>query len=196
MQIHPIIESNLELDLLEHIHANKAPVHQRDLATIISKSLGMTNSILKRLTEKGLLTISKVNNRNISYAVTPAGMRELATRSYRYVKRTIRNVVDFKDAIEAEVIAYKNSSPSHTQGVILYGKSDVDFIIEHLAGRLGLPYLKIDEIDKDISELGKGKLLFISESFEGYFSVNLKGVNIESGGVVVKITSLIFGMYK
>ena len=89
-----------ELEVLESIYHNGARVRQRDLARVAGLSLGMTNAILKRLAHKGWLVIRKVNNRNILYAVTPAGSDEIARRSYRYFKRTIKNVVDYKDAIE------------------------------------------------------------------------------------------------
>ena len=61
-------------------------MHQRDLARIVGLSLGMTNAILKRL-------VKKVNNRNIQYIVSPKGINEITRRSYRYFKRTIKNVV-------------------------------------------------------------------------------------------------------
>jgi predicted transcriptional regulator len=133
-----IIENELELDILQHIQQSPGAVRQRDLATVVGKSLGMTNAILHRLTEKGMLTVSKVNNRNISYAVTPRGMRELAGRSYRYFKRTIKNVVDYKDAIEAELCRHLQAMAAtlpadHPRTLVLIGKSDLDFILEHLA---------------------------------------------------------------
>ena len=82
-----------ELDLLEHIAKRADTVHQRDLARIAGLSLGMTNAIVKRLVQKGWLTIRKVNNRNIRYAVSPAGIEQITQRSYGYFKRTIKNIV-------------------------------------------------------------------------------------------------------
>ena len=60
-----------ELEILENIYHSSSSVRQRDLAEIVGLSLGMTNAILKRLVKKGLLTVRKVNNRNIRYAVFP-----------------------------------------------------------------------------------------------------------------------------
>ena len=70
---------------------------------MIGMSLGMTNAILKRLVLKGYLSIRKVNNRNIAYAVTPAGVEAIAKRSYRYLRRTIGSIVRYKEAIEGLV---------------------------------------------------------------------------------------------
>ena len=91
-----------ELEVLQHL-AHAEDVRQRDLARIIGMSLGMTNAILKRLALKGLITIRKVNNRNIVYAVSPDGFEEIARRSYRYLKRTIKNVVVYRETIESLV---------------------------------------------------------------------------------------------
>ncbi|HON14399.1 MAG TPA: transcriptional regulator, partial [Treponema sp.] len=88
-----------ELTILETIYDSSrqaSSVKQRDLAYTAGTSLGMTNAILKRLTQKGWITIKKVNSRNIQYAVTPDGINEIARRSYRYFKRTIRNVVMYR----------------------------------------------------------------------------------------------------
>ena len=82
-----------EIEILESIYHNPHRVSQRDLAQIAGLSLGMTNVILKRLAGKGLLTIKKVNNRNIRYAVSPKGIEAITRKSYRYFKPTIKNVV-------------------------------------------------------------------------------------------------------
>ena len=70
--------SEKELKILEKIHNNEDSVKQRDLEKIAELSLGMTNSILKRLIEKGFITVKKVNNRNIKYAVSPLGIEEIS----------------------------------------------------------------------------------------------------------------------
>jgi DNA-binding MarR family transcriptional regulator len=70
-----------EITILENIHANSDGIRQRDLAEIAGLSLGMTNSILKRLAVKGLLTIKRVNNRNIHYIVTPSGIEAITRKS-------------------------------------------------------------------------------------------------------------------
>jgi len=126
-----------ELEVLESIYHNGARVRQRDLARVAGLSLGMTNAILKRLAHKGWLVIRKVNNRNILYAVTAAGSDEIARRSYRYFKRTIRNVVDYKEAIERLVADAKQRGFDE---VALVGASDLDFIVEHVCAKSGVRF--------------------------------------------------------
>ncbi len=131
-----------ELQVLESIYHNGARVRQRDLARVAGLSLGMTNAILKRLAHKGWLAIRKVNNRNILYAVTATGAEEIARRSYRYFKRTIRNVADYKSAIERLV------SDARRRGfdtVMLVGASDLDFIVEHVCAKSGVRFVRGSE---------------------------------------------------
>ena len=118
-----------ELETLEYIHINRDCVKQRDLAEIAGVSLGMINAIIKRLARKGWLMIRKVNNRNVQYIVSPAGMEAIAKRSYGYFKRTIKNVVVYKDAVEKLIVSAKREGCGE---IVLVGKSDVDFIVEHM----------------------------------------------------------------
>ena len=171
-----IIDNDLELDILQHIQRSTDGVRQRDLATIIGKSLGMTNAILHRLTEKGLLMVSRVNNRNISYVVTPYGMRELAGRSYRYFKRTIKNVVDYKDALDDELCARlqvmaKVVPADCRRELVLVGRSDLDFILEHLAHKYDLEWrvMLIDGSLADVAgKLSLASIVVWSEDFETF----------------------------
>lgn len=142
-------QEDAELAILENIYSsgrNSAIVKQRDLAAAAGASLGMTNAILKRLTLRGLIAVRKLNSRNVQYAITPDGVNEIARRSYRYFKRTIKNVVFYRDRIDEAV---SKSKVHGAQAVLLIGISDLDFIVEHACDRHGLPFLKA--IDKDVA---------------------------------------------
>ncbi len=130
-----------ELEVLENIYRSGSRVRQRDLAQVVGLSLGMTNAILKRLAHKGWLAIRKVNNRNIRYAVTPAGADEIARRSYRFLRRTIRNVVDYKEAIERLVSGARRRG---FDTVTLVGSSDLDFILEHVCSKNSVRFVRAD----------------------------------------------------
>jgi DNA-binding MarR family transcriptional regulator len=140
-------------DLAEH----PAPLRQRELAQIAGTSLGMTNSILKRLARKGLITIKKLNSRNIRYAITLAGINEIIRRSYGYFKRTIRNAVYYKDSLDEIIHRAKRNNIST---VLLVGISDLDFILEHTCHRYGLSFLKTVDPDK-AREINRGETLTI-----------------------------------
>ena len=140
-------QNDKEFQVLQNIHHHNK-IRQRDLAAAVGMSLGLTNTIVKRLVTKGLLTIRKINNRNIMYAVSPAGMEEIARRSYKYFKKTVKNIVNYKDSIDALIREVKESGFS---AISLVGTSDVDFIVEHICGKYDVVYthqtddLHIDE---------------------------------------------------
>jgi DNA-binding MarR family transcriptional regulator len=149
-----------EITILSQI-AQGEHVRQRDLSHVIGMSLGMTNAILKRLVHKGYLTVRKVNNRNIAYGVTPAGVEAIAKRSYRYFKRTIRNIVYYREAIEAFVHDVKSRG---YQGIAFAGVSDLDFIVEHACQICGIRCSR-DDASIEAAKAGSDELyLLYSES--------------------------------
>ncbi len=131
-----------EIEILTNINKNPQTLSQRELARNSGLSLGMTNAVLKRLVQKGLLMVRKVNNRNIRYVVTPAGMEEITRRSYRYFKRTLKNVAEYKDRIEQLLVQIKADGYN---GLVLVGSSDIDFIVEYLCINLDLKLVKNDD---------------------------------------------------
>jgi DNA-binding MarR family transcriptional regulator len=137
-----MISEDTELEVLECIHRSRSAIHQRDLARIIGLSLGMTNTIVRKLAQKGLLQIRKVNNRNVQYAVSPQGMEKIAHRSYRYLKRTIKNVVYYREAIDRLV---REAARDGFRQVVLVGRSDLDFIVEHFCAKHAVGYARATE---------------------------------------------------
>ena len=133
--------------ILENIYAStpqNPSLNQRELAQNTRTSLGLTNSILKRLAQKGWITVKKINSRNIRYAITLEGLDEIFHRSYRYFKRTINNVVYYKDSIDEFI---KNANQNGANTVLLVGISDLDFIVEHCCSRYGLSFVKSADRD-------------------------------------------------
>lgn len=130
-----------EYAILENIYHKPEKVRQRDLAHIAGISLGMTNAILKRLINKGLVIARKINHRTIHYAVTPSGINAIMQRSYRYFKRTIKNIVYYKEKIRELVHEIATKGYSKIQ---LAGESDLDFIVEHCVHQEGLALERVD----------------------------------------------------
>ena len=154
------MEQDSELLLLNTIHeyaGQQKEISQRDLSRAINMSLGMTNVLVKRLTHKGLIVMKKVSARNVTYVLTPDGMNELAKRTYRYLKRTMKQVVVYKEAVFS--LAQKASGCGYTALVVL-GESDIEFIVEYAAGRLGMEFHLLS-LTADIPE---GSFVFISET--------------------------------
>lgn len=150
--------SDKESIILEQIYYNDSQ-KQRELADKAGISLGMTNTILKRLVEKGWLITRRLNSRNISYEVSPAGRKELFGQEYRYFKRTIENVLLYKEKIEQLV---SEAVAAGYKSIVLVGTSDLDFLVEYACVKAGLEFVKTDiaSIDKE------DKFVLYSEQFE------------------------------
>ena len=125
-----------EIYLLEILKA-RPDAGQRDMAEAIGMSLGMTNLLLKELSAKGWMLMRKFSPRKVQYVLTPEGMKELSRRSYRYLKKSIRNVADCRAQLEALVLRAKGSG---AVGVHLVGGSDLDFVLEHLCRQHSLSF--------------------------------------------------------
>jgi DNA-binding PadR family transcriptional regulator len=155
----PIEQDDTELSILENIYSSAKTdlsPRQRDLATSAGASLGMTNAILKRLAGKGWIVVRKINSRKAQYAVTPDGVNEIARRSYRYFKRTIRNVVFYRDRIDEAIARAKVRG---ADSVLLVGVSELDFIVEHSCDRHALSFLKA--VDEDLASRAASPLVFL-----------------------------------
>ncbi len=137
-----------ELLILENIYSSQKrsrSVTQRDLAEAAGLSLGMTNALLKRFSDKGWVLLKRLNARNIQYALTPDGVNEIAHRTYRYFRRTAKSAGLYRDMIEAFVMAKKRAGAAR---LVLAGVSDLDFLIEYACERHGLLFVKAADPEK------------------------------------------------
>ena len=137
----PMYTSDKEAIILEHIYNNDS-LKQRELADKAGISLGMVNAILKGLVEKGWLVTKRINSRNISYVVSPAGKEEIFKRGYFAFKKSIDDVQFYK--VEIEKIVSEAIAAGY-KAVALVGKSDLDFLVEYACGKTGIEFIKISE---------------------------------------------------
>ena len=150
--------SDKESIILEQIYYNDSQ-KQRELADKAGISLGMTNAVLKRLVEKGWLVTKRLNSRNISYEVSPAGQKELFGQEYSYFKRTIENILLYKERIEQFV---SEAVAAGYKSVVLVGGSDLGFLVEYACVKAGLEFIKADTDSIDKEE----KFILYSEQIE------------------------------
>jgi DNA-binding MarR family transcriptional regulator len=152
-----------QLSKLDYLLKERPDASQRDIAKAIGMSLGMTNSLLKRFSDKGYLYLKKISQRNIQYVLTPKGMSELTHRSYRYFKRTLKQVHDYKEIILKIVSEAKHRG---IERIILLGESDLSFILDY-ACMIHSTNFKIIKHIENIESIPilESDLLFISETF-------------------------------
>jgi hypothetical protein len=159
----------LLLNSINELTRQKADISQRDLSRAIHLSLGMTNVLLKRLSQKGYILIQKVSARNVTYVLTPEGMNELAGRTYRYLKRTMKKVVNYKETI---LTITRDARDRGFSRIGILGKSDIDFIIEYAAGNAGLAF----EVYADDVSIPADSFIFVSENWTGSCTVSAEAV--------------------
>lgn len=142
-------KENQEYLILRSIRDGQETIRQRDIAKIANISLGMTNAIIKKLIEKGLLKAKHINSNNIKYLLTTKGINIISKRTTDFLKRTIKNVVVYKDAIDKIVNTIKNEN---YDGIIIEGESDFNFLFEYSCLKHGIKYNDLDVNNKKINE--------------------------------------------
>ena len=121
---------------------------QRDFAKATNMSLGMTNALLKRFAQKGWIMMKKVSPRTIRYVLTSEGMNTLSERSKNYMSRTFRNIRECTESVERAIQEAKSNGCTQ---VVLYGDSDIAFLIEYACAKFGVAYSKVPVSSGDMA---------------------------------------------
>lgn len=153
-----------ELRILESVYSNQKNdrhVRQRDIAHASGASLGMTNTILKRLAQKGLIIVQRINSRNIRYVITPSGINEIVRRSYRYLKRTVESISIWRDLVDGAVTKAKQRGFTHIR---LEGTSELAFLVEYSCVRHGLQFSTASPVPQWGHQEGERVLTLHAES--------------------------------
>ena len=157
------MNSPKDLILLSDVHEtllSSPEASQRDISKALNMSLGMTNNILKRFVEKGWLCMNKISARNIRYVLTTEGLKEVAKRSYNYIKRTIKNVYDYKELILNFIQEEKDKG---IKKIILLGEDDIAFIVEYACQKNNLSFCNIKNIE-EVNLIDDKVLFLLSEN--------------------------------
>lgn len=118
--------------------------NQRILAENSNISLGMMNAVLKRCIERGWIAVKNLNMKKVCYCLTPQGFEEISRRSSSYMKRSFSMMNDYAGSIE------KLISQSKSQGiskVVLYGASNIQFVIEWACQKNGVAFDFVSALD-------------------------------------------------
>jgi DNA-binding Lrp family transcriptional regulator len=76
------------LKILEEIENDHTP-SQRDLSKKLNISLGLVNSFVKRLANKGYFKINNIPKNRVKYILTPMGAAEKARLTYQYIQYSL-----------------------------------------------------------------------------------------------------------
>lgn len=105
-----------ELKVLSIIGENNASMTQRYLSARTNLSLGAVNLLLRRMLEKGLIKIEKLNSHTMRYILTPQGMMEKAKKTYDFIKRTYEGILIMKSELDSVVQELPENSKLYLYG--------------------------------------------------------------------------------
>jgi len=108
------------LKILEEIEKDKAP-SQRYLAGKLNISLGLVNSFIKRLAQKGLFKIKSIPKNRVKYILTPKGAAEKTRLTYKYIQYSFQF---YKSARQKLRTLFSSLSINGNLRIVFYGASD------------------------------------------------------------------------
>lgn len=109
------------LRLLEEIDKGQTP-SQRDLANGLNISLGLVNSFIKRLANKGYFKIVNIQRNRVKYLLTPQGVAEKTRLTYEYVKLSYQFYSDARQKLRN---LYKELEVEGSNLILFYGAGDL-----------------------------------------------------------------------
>jgi hypothetical protein len=160
-----MIYPDTELSLLESIGESaglRDRVTQRELASRAGLSLGMTNSLLRRLAERGWVKLTRLSPKSMRYALTAEGVGEIARRTSGYFRRAARNADRYRAQIELFIVEAKRSGATT---LVLAGASELDFLIEFVCDRHDIAFVKTADQERARSMCNRaGVILLFAET--------------------------------
>ena len=109
------------LKILEEIENDHTP-SQRDLAKTLNISLGLVNSFIKRLAQKGYFKITTIPRNRVRYILTPKGAAEKTRLTYEYIQYSFQF---YKKARKKFGTLFKDLQTQGIQRVVFYGATDL-----------------------------------------------------------------------
>jgi len=109
------------LKILEEIDTGSVP-SQRDLAKKLNVSLGLVNSFIKRLAQKGYFKITTIPKNRVRYILTPKGAAEKVRLTYEYIQYSVRY---YRDARKKLAEVFEELNKNGVQRIVFYGVNDL-----------------------------------------------------------------------
>ena len=138
------------LKILEAVDNGDTP-SQRDLARQLNISLGLVNSFIKRLVNKGYFKVTTIPRNRVRYILTPKGAAEKTKLTYEFIQYSVRF---YKDARHKLKTIFTGFEQEGIKSVAFYG-----------AGELAeIAYLSLQETSMSLvvilDDINKGKKFF------------------------------------
>ena len=108
------------LKILEEIDNDHTP-SQRDLSKKLNISLGLVNSFVKRLANKGYFKINNIPKNRVKYILTPKGAAEKTRLTYQYIQHSFEF---YRNARKKLHKLFKYLMAEGVRRVVFYGTGD------------------------------------------------------------------------
>ncbi len=182
------------LKILEKVDNDGTP-SQRDLARDLNISLGLVNSFIKRLVEKGFFKIGHLPKNRIQYILTPRGVAERSRLTYEYIQQSF---VFYRDTRKKMEDLYLKLERDGVKRIVFYGAGELAEIaylslhqscIELVAviddGKAGHKFLHFTIIHpEEIQNIDFDKILITAINSTGLIVENLATFGISANRVV------------
>jgi DNA-binding MarR family transcriptional regulator len=109
------------LKILEEIE-NSYDTSQRELAGKLNVSLGLVNSFIKRLAQKGYLKVTMIPKNRVKYILTPKGAAEKTRLTYHYIQYSFQF---YRGARKRLRLLFQDLADKSVHSVIFYGTGDL-----------------------------------------------------------------------
>jgi DNA-binding MarR family transcriptional regulator len=115
------IEQIRTLNILDEIsHDNTTS--QRAMSEKLNISLGLVNSFIKRLGNKGYFKITTIPNNRVQYILTSKGVAEKTRLTYEYIKFSY---IFYKNARNKIMLIFNEMVEQNIQKVVFYGAGEL-----------------------------------------------------------------------
>jgi DNA-binding MarR family transcriptional regulator len=141
------------LKILEEIDNDHTP-SQRDLAKTLDISLGLVNSFVKRLAQKGYFKIRSIPKNRVRYILTPKGAAEKTRLTYEFIQYSFQFYKESRKKLQKLFIDLASQG---VRRIVFYGVTDFAEI-----AYLSLQETRIQMVAIfDDSEIGNNFLRFV-----------------------------------
>jgi DNA-binding MarR family transcriptional regulator len=145
----PFLEPGQALRDLKALEAieERPDISQRDMALRLGIALGLTNACLSRMARTGLIKIRRVNSRNLTYHLTPAGIAAKARLSMQYTRRTIDL---YRTARQAVTERLSTLAEDGVAKIGVLGANDVAEIVGVVCAHSGVEIISIADQNSEL----------------------------------------------
>ena len=137
-------------------------VSQRELSRRLNISLGLVNTFIKRLVNKGYFKVTTMPRKRVKYFLTPAGLARKSRLTVEYLKYSVDSYREIKKLL---LRRFKEMEETGVQSIYFHGTGEV--------AELALLYLQLSPIRlAGIIDKGKGGRNFFGNKIVSFDSLS------------------------